>query len=113
RHHNIKLVLPEGREVPLAIPYDFDYSGLVNAPYAVPYASLPISSVRERYFQWRGKDLAELEPAIQRFREQKEAILSTCRNLAGLQPQVRDDLIEYLESFYRALDNPQQLAAKN
>ena len=33
----------------IIVPFDFDYSGFVNANYAVPFESLPINSVRDRY----------------------------------------------------------------
>jgi hypothetical protein len=109
RFHNIKLVLPHEAEVPLAIPYDFDYSGLVNAPYAVPYASLPIKHVRERFLQWRGKDVSELESTIRFFLEKKEDIIALCRNFQELDEAVRADIVDYLESFFVLLEEPGKL----
>jgi hypothetical protein len=45
--HNAELVaMPTGTNLPIA--YDFDYSGAVDASYAAPDPSLPISSVRQR-----------------------------------------------------------------
>jgi hypothetical protein len=110
RHHNIKLVLPHNEEIPMAVPYDFDYSGLVNAPYAVPYASLPIKHVRERFLQWKGKDVAELEGTIQLFLDKKEEILATCKSFSALEKEAREDITGYLESFFSLLENPENLA---
>lgn len=73
KQHNVKMMLlPSKAKVP--IPFDFDMSGLVNAPYAVVNELIPIENVRERHFRGicRNKELAEyvrikylkLEPAF-------------------------------------------------
>ncbi|MCB0603205.1 MAG: hypothetical protein KDC28_18330 [Saprospiraceae bacterium] len=46
--HNMSIIRTEN-QLPYPVPYDFDYSGLVNASYAVPHESLPIKKVTERY----------------------------------------------------------------
>ena len=48
--HNVRMLdVGKGAYVPVA--YDFDYSGFVNAPYALPYDYLPIKSVTERLYR--------------------------------------------------------------
>jgi hypothetical protein len=51
--HNSKLISLHSKYIP--IPYDFDMSGLVDAPYAVVSVvgdeALPVESVRERYYR--------------------------------------------------------------
>jgi len=48
--HNTKVIKTDnGRYIP--IPYDFDMSGFVNAPYATMDPNLNISSVRERIYR--------------------------------------------------------------
>lgn len=106
RFHNVKLVLPHEEPIPLAVPYDFDYSGLVNAPYAVPYASLPIKHVRERFLQWKGKDITEMEKTIQFFLQKKADIIALCQNFKELDEAARLDIVDYLESFFVLLENP-------
>ena len=54
--HNIQLIgiedennnVAEGDVIP--VPYDFDFSGLVNATYAAPPSQIPIRDVRSRYY---------------------------------------------------------------
>ena len=59
--HNIRLVqTQEGRRY--AVPYDFDYSGLVDAGYAVPGKNLPITSVRDRLYRGPCRTPAEWQP---------------------------------------------------
>lgn len=51
--HNGKLMGAEGATTGLMpVPYDFDFSGLVDAPYASPPEGLRVSGPYERY--WRG-----------------------------------------------------------
>ncbi|MFL6801419.1 MAG: hypothetical protein ACJ8EQ_06595, partial [Sphingomicrobium sp.] len=51
--HNAKLIgasgLAPGAVIP--VPYDFDFSGLVNAPYATPPDQLRIADVRQRVYR--------------------------------------------------------------
>ncbi|HEX8278293.1 MAG TPA: hypothetical protein VF540_06340, partial [Segetibacter sp.] len=50
KYHNIKLMLSKNDTLspPYTIPYDFDYAGIVDAPYAVPNEELEIKTVRDR-----------------------------------------------------------------
>ncbi len=59
--HNVKIVRTKaGKFVP--VPYDFDMSGLVDAPYATVNADLGIASVRQRLYRGycRNDDITEL-----------------------------------------------------
>ena len=48
---NIKLVAKDASAIPTTVPYDFDHSGMVNAPYAHPAEELEMSSVVERRYR--------------------------------------------------------------
>jgi len=50
QQHNVRLVQTPGGPV-YTVPYDFDYSGLVDAVYAIPAKGLGITSVRERLYR--------------------------------------------------------------
>ena len=47
--HNVLLVESDGLVTP--VPFDFDFSGLVNAQYASVSPELSISNVRQRVFR--------------------------------------------------------------
>ena len=52
--HNVKLVAPrpfEDGDLAWPVPYDFDTSGFVDAPYASPPAGLGINSVTKRVYR--------------------------------------------------------------
>lgn len=102
--HNIKMVQLADRACPTPIPYDFDYSGLVNAPYASPHPIMPVADVRERYFQWRGKDAGGFATTIQHFIDHKTDLLQLCQQFAHLPEAQRIEMTDYLESFYQKIE---------
>lgn len=58
--HNIK-IMQLSSKIKVPIPFDFDMSGLVNAPYSVVNESIPIENVRQRHFRGfcRNQELGE------------------------------------------------------
>jgi hypothetical protein len=107
--HNIVLVLPPEGQEPFAVPYDFDWSGVIGAPYARPDARLPITSVRERLFRGYCRSPEELAPVFQLFNEKKDAIYALYREQEGLDPKVRDDALKYYDAFYKTINNPRDV----
>ena len=55
------MVLCDERYGAAPIPYDFDYSGMVDHDYAVPYELLPIHSVRDYLFRGHKITLEEID----------------------------------------------------
>jgi len=103
--HNIKWVQTAGSDVPSPVPYDFDYCGLVNAPYAVPHPQIPIKNVRERFLQWRGKDKTALLPICEKFKAQKAAFFQICQEFEDLDAATKEDMIGFLETFFEEVEN--------
>ena len=104
--HNIVLVAIPNNQVPIAVPYDFDWSGVISAPYARPDARLAIRTVRERLFRGYCRTAEELAPFFQAFNDKKEAIYDLYRNQEGLDPKVRDDALKYYDEFYKTINDP-------
>jgi hypothetical protein len=104
--HNIVLVQRDSSALPLAVPYDFDWSGVIGAPYARPDYRLPIRSVKERVFRGYCRTAEELAPVFRLFQEKKEAIYRLYREQEGLDPKRRDEALKYFEEFYRIIADP-------
>ncbi|MBK6903226.1 MAG: hypothetical protein IPH04_10560 [Saprospirales bacterium] len=102
--HNVRLLTPKEGGLPYPVPYDFDRSGLVNAPYASPHSMLPIETVRDRFFQWRGKDRKQLEPVLELFKQRKDRLMQLCQEFYMLPMEDRQDIISFLEEFYGNID---------
>lgn len=82
------------------VPYDFDYSGLVNAYYAVPGEALGIESVRDRYFLGACREDQAYQKAIDHLEQHREEILNLVQEFPLIQDKVRNEMIAYLESYF-------------
>jgi len=93
----------------IGIPYDFDQAGFVNAPYAKPSEQFRIRSVRERVYRGRCENNPYLQTTLQRFQDVRKAIYDLIENQDGLIPVTRKSLLDYVDDFYRVIDNPRNL----
>ena len=105
--HNIYFVKSDDPELyqPFAIPYDFDYAGIVNTTYAVPDEQLGIESVRERVYRGMCIDNDALMQSRQRFIQKKEAIYKLYEEDTLLSKNNKRDTFIYLDSFFSLLEN--------
>lgn len=92
-----------------AIPYDFDITGMVNAPYATPNPRFKLRSVRERRYRGRCAFNAHLPESLQAFRDKKEALYALVENEAVLTKSSKNGMRKFLRSFYKVIDNPKSL----
>ena len=107
--HNVKLVMVNPGEPPLAIPYDFDWCGLIKAPYAIPNESLGLGDVRQRLFRGFCRSEEQFEETFQLFRDKKEAIYSLFRDSEYMDEKTKTSAISYLEKFYDIINNPKEV----
>ncbi len=104
--HNIAIVSVKAEPHPLfAVPYDFDFSGAVGAPYAIPPQTLPIHSVRERLYRGYCQPDSILFSVFARFRAAKDSIYAAVRAVPDLSERDVRGLLDYFDDFYRAIDN--------
>lgn len=90
-----------------AVPYDFDWSGVVSARYAVPDEQLPIRSVQQRLF--RGFcHVADEAGLIQRFNDAREGIWSLYEAMEELAPRERERALRYYQQFYDVINDPRK-----
>ncbi|MEO6837469.1 MAG: hypothetical protein ABI261_01120 [Ginsengibacter sp.] len=107
---NIKLVAPDSKSVPVAVPYDFDQAGIVDAPYAKPAEELKMRSVRER--RYRGycvKDMELFDSTIAVYNSLKNEIYKTYTGCSLLNSKYIKETIKFLDDFYSTINNPKAL----
>ncbi len=109
--HNMKLMVPKNDTLakPYAIPYDYDYSGLVNASYAVPAEALGIESVSQRLYRGFPRGYDELQAAIAVFKEKKESIKYYVDHFEPCSVKCRKTMLAYLDEFYKTLENKKMI----
>lgn len=88
-----------------SIPYDFDMSGMVDAPYAVPNPRFRLRSVRDRQYRGRCRFIDHLPASLERFQAARETLYSLVADEPLLTASSRRGLKSFLDSFYRTIDN--------
>ncbi len=109
--HNIDLIQDKPGSVPIAVPFDFDWCGLVDAPYAVPAENLGISDVKIRSYRGLCREEEDYRAACQEFRDKKEKIFQTIDSVP-LNEKESEKVRNYIEEFYSMLDNPNLIRLK-
>ncbi len=109
--HNIELIYSreDDTRLPYAVPYDFDYCGLVDASYAVPNEIIGTEKVTERVYRGFPRRMDEIQATLDKFRNKKEAILSAIRNFTPLSERARKGMVNYLEEFFRIIESKGQV----
>jgi len=109
--HNTKLVgeTKESLKNLFPVPYDFDYSGFVDAPYALPPEGLPVRSVRNRYYRGFCIHNDEVRLLAAQVLQNKAAMFAVFDGVVGLDDKNRRAAEGYLEEFFEELGDPGKL----
>ena len=89
----------------IAVPYDFDFSGLVDAPYAGPPEGIPIDTVRERNYRGYCAHMAQARAAGAQFSAQRGNIIGVLATIPGMTDRTRQNAASYLAGFFQDLDS--------
>jgi hypothetical protein len=108
--HNV-IMVDDAKGVRYTVPYDFDYAGLVSAHYAVPSKDLGLASVQDRYYRGPCKTEAEVNQALQPFREKQAEVLALPASLTafGLDEGHRRNAEKYLNEFFELIGKPDKV----
>lgn len=106
--HNGKLLAASAtaRDRLIPVPYDFDFSGFVNANYAIPPANVHVSNVRTRYYRGYCSSNAHMAAVVQRFQTHRAALYAIVDGETRIATARRQTAHRYLDSFFAVLDNP-------
>jgi hypothetical protein len=112
--HNSRLITAggvNGRYAP--VPYDFDYSGLVDAPYAVPPNSMQeLANVRVRRYRGYCAHHEQALAAVAQLRAKRTQFQSTLASVEGLDPTARRKAAAYLDSFFDDMADTERAAER-
>ncbi|MEZ4775038.1 MAG: hypothetical protein R3D00_17775 [Bacteroidia bacterium] len=106
--HNLKLLKSNdfSQETPYPVPYDFDYSGMVNAAYAIPPDGLGITDVKDRIYRGPCFTNSEGEEVFDLFHEKKDQMIQLYKDSPWLDETSKKISIDYLNDFYQIIENP-------
>lgn len=111
--HNTKLIGPEGAATGLVpVPYDFDFAGLVDAPYATPPEGVPVSDVRERRYRGFCIHNADAQAAAAETLAKRAAVTEVFDSIPELNDRSRREALAYLGSFFDQIAGEKSVADK-
>ncbi len=99
---NVRLLRTQAGGKILALPYDFDFSGLVSAPYASPSSDTGLKTVRDRFLMANGIKPDALKRAVMNLRKNRQAIYDICRN-RFVSRDTSDDMMLFLDTFFNQI----------
>jgi hypothetical protein len=102
--HNVEIVQRPDKSLH-PIPYDFDISGLVNPPYAIPARELMLKSVSDRLYRGPCRRQEQVDPIVANFNAKKEIVRALPESIPGISRDSRREVRSYIDSFYSSIDS--------
>jgi hypothetical protein len=99
---NVRLIRTQAGGKILPLPYDFDFSGLVSAPYASPSSDTGLKTVRDRFLMSNGIKPDALRRAVMNLRKNRQVIYDICRN-RFVSRETSDDMMLFIDTFYNQI----------
>lgn len=110
-NHNMKLIQskddPSSR--PFCVPYDFDYSGIINTEYAIPDPLLNTETVTQRVYRGHVRTVEEIDEALAVFKQQQKNIYALINNFELLTTASKRNMIRYLDDFFELIAKPKEV----
>jgi hypothetical protein len=115
--HNIRLLAapdasPATARAVTPVPYDFDFSGFVDAPYAGPPPGIPIERVTDRFFRGYCAMSGEIPSVAQEYLARRGDMKALIDNQPLLTAAFRDKTDRFMDGFFAVLDDPARLQAQ-
>jgi hypothetical protein len=104
--HNTRL-LTDGAPGSLltVVPYDFDFSGLVDAPYADAPEGVPIENVRQRNYRGFCLHTAQARAIAAQLSPRRAEFTGLFATIPGLDAREQAKAASYIASFFNDLDS--------
>lgn len=102
--HNIVYVRGPGWVT--AVPFDLDFSGLVDASYAGPPPGFALTRVTERLYRGVCRPDTDWPAVFAHFTGERDAVFSLVDSIPGLDQRNRRRATAFLESFFQIIETP-------
>ena len=107
RGHNVTQIR-DATGLVTAVPYDFDFAGVVDAEYAGPSPKLPIRSVTQRLFRGFCEPIPDWLAIFDDFSRKRAALEELVAATPALLPEQRNRILAYFAEFFDVLESPQR-----
>jgi hypothetical protein len=106
KYHNVIIMQPYDTTLaPLAIPYDFDFAGIVHASYTLPKEGSEVLSDKRRIYRGLCYTAEEFEASFEFYRKLRPVFESIINNMTLVSKRSRKQMIKYIGYFYNVIDN--------
>lgn len=108
--HNMKLLKSTdvSRPYPIPVTYDFDYSGIVNASYAIPGDHVSIETVTEREYMGYCLPDEYLDKAFEHFINKEPEMMALIQDFDLISSKLKKTTLKYLEEFFDTIKDPKR-----
>ncbi len=112
--HNMKLLKTADvtRPRPIPVTYDFDYCGLVDAPYAIPGSHVDIESVRERTYMGYCLPDELMEKTFDLFIEKESEVMAVVSDFSLMTDKSKKRPLSYMKEFYDIIKDPKRRSTR-
>ena len=115
--HNTRLLASPGTTPASAkdvvpVPYDFDFSGFVDAPYAGPPVGVPIEKNTDRFFRGYCAMSGEIPSVAQEYLARRADMHALIDGQPGLEAGFRDKADRYLDGFFAVIEDPGKMQSQ-
>ena len=111
--HNVRLLTAvAGRPPYIPVAYDFDYSGLVDAPYAVPPEGIRVANVRQRLYRGYCRDNGQMLIAAAEFRAKRAELEAVYSRIPEMSARTRSKALAYLAGFFNDIATDDNIRTK-
>lgn len=101
--HNIEMI--KCKDEVVAIPYDFDYAGIVDQDYADKTNDVPITEASPAYFKGKNVTMEEVERMYAYYLILKQELYQVLKEADFLNDESLGHMQLYLDQFYLRLEN--------
>ena len=103
--HNSRLLTDRPNGLLTVVPYDFDFSGLVDAPYAGPPEGIPIDSLRQRNYRGYCMHIAQARAFTAQLAPRRAEFLGVFAQIPGLEPREQSKAAGFIQGFFNDVDS--------
>ncbi|HEU5217077.1 MAG TPA: hypothetical protein VFU23_00360, partial [Gemmatimonadales bacterium] len=104
--HNYRIAQTDTSMSFYPMAYDFDWSGLVDAPYARPDYRLPIKRVTDRLYRGGCHTPEMLADVVSLYKSKKGEIYGVLREIKDLSPARLKEATDFLDDYFKLIDDP-------
>jgi hypothetical protein len=97
--HNVELLITDHFSPPIPVPYDFDWSGIINIPYDSPYAA---DKARYAGRMYKGPCIKrkELDLTLSAILMKRDPLFKLYREFPYLDADMRSRSLQHLSMFF-------------